>query len=313
MLEAGSLIRRGALLIDPNVGRIVGHLQETVGFANVAAGLNPLTAIPQMANVALGIVTAVQNEQIKNRVDIMQQMLGSVQSLQIANLAVSAASIGVSAAGTALVLQRIERLRKDIAGFEKQVDDFRDEWRMSEILALLDKTLTRVKRVDRANQRRNGRVVLEEAEKELHDVFDALARRLRMVVAMTSIPYSMLETLIEGMVLAAETRIKALFLLDDGNEAEASAQEQLLAFVQISRSLPRDTMTLRLTDVPNLNDAVQRLTQNMSEMRLRLASIPPLLTSLRGHNLQPSSYLSAAEDEQDAPLMFLPSIADGAA
>ena len=90
----------GSIIRSSNSGKIVGHLQETSRFVSLLSSGS--LVLPQ---AAFGAISVVQNEQIKNAVAV-------VQSLQIANLALSGLSIGVSIAGTAILARRIAHVEQ---------------------------------------------------------------------------------------------------------------------------------------------------------------------------------------------------------
>ena len=92
----------GSVIQSVGSGRIVGHLQET-------SALISLLGSPALAAAKIGLQVAdvVQNEQIKAAINV-------VQSLQVASLALSGISIGVSIAGTALLIRRIAKIETKI-------------------------------------------------------------------------------------------------------------------------------------------------------------------------------------------------------
>lgn len=311
LLEAGKLIRRGALLIDPSGpgSGIVAHLQETSAFARIAASAwNPISVGLQAVDLATGAVNVVQNEQIKRRIDVMQLALGTMQNLQIAGLIGSVASIGVSAAGTMLILERIETLKKGMQRIEGEIHAFRDEWRMADLLGLLDRATTHVRRVDNAKQSADSAAILRNAEQALHEVFVALSRRGRDLTERREIAVIALRTIVDGMVVAGDARTKALFLLDDGRLAASFARERMGEHMSMARRAPRDLLVRRLRDVEDAPLVAAALSSSIDEVRYRIASVPPLLASLNAHSVKPSEFLAASEAETDAPLMFLPPV-----
>ena len=95
-VSSGNLVRYGGILKDVGSGQIVGHLQETGALqAAVRAGFS------FDPTGATGLIGIVQDAVISKKIDAMQAMLGTMQSLQIATLASSVAGIGVTAATTA--------------------------------------------------------------------------------------------------------------------------------------------------------------------------------------------------------------------
>ena len=111
----GDLQLFGAILKDAVTGRIVGQVQETgaldgllrTAFSGLSEvinnGLNPVSA-------ATGVMSVVQNHQIRNRLIDMQASLGLLQNLQLGTLAVSGLGLGVSVAGFAVMIQKLGRI-----------------------------------------------------------------------------------------------------------------------------------------------------------------------------------------------------------
>lgn len=303
LLEAGKLIRRGALLIDRSSGGIVAHLQETGALAKVAASVwNPLGLV---VNMATGVVNTVQNEQIKRRLDAMQRSLGVIQSLQIANLVGNVASIGVSAAGTMLVLRRIEKVRAGIAELKEDIHAFREEWRMAELLNLLDLATTHMGRVADAMVSNNREGMLRDAERSLHEVYGALSRRGKDLTSRSEIPTTVLMTVIEGMTASGDARTRALFMLNDSGPAKRFAGERMKDHVGIARSAPQDLLARRLKGEEDAGLMAKNFSSWMNETRMRIASVPPLLATLEAAGETPSGFLDASAAETEAPLMFL--------
>ncbi|SFQ05042.1 hypothetical protein [Tranquillimonas alkanivorans] len=307
LFEAGKLIRRGALLINAEGGGIVAHLQETSALAKIAGSLvNPLAMVSQVGGLATGAISVVQNEQIKHRIETMQQMLGMMQGLQVATLATSLVGLGVSAAGTALVCQRIETLRRELQHLGEDVVAFRDEWRMTDLQNLLDRAMTRVERIGTARSRANARAVLEEADPVLHETFNAMMSRGKILMAADAISVDALRIVLDGLSISGSARTRALFLLDEPEEARTSAEAQTMAMTQLTLAMPADRLATKIADVSVPKDAALQIASIISETRHRTASIPSLIDHLAVRDIQPSAYLAAAEEEAEAPLMFFP-------
>jgi hypothetical protein len=92
----------GSVIQSVGSGRIIGHLQETSALISLL-GSPPL----MLAEMGLQVADVVQNEQIKAAISV-------VQSLQVASLALGGISIGVSIAGTALLVRRIAKIETKI-------------------------------------------------------------------------------------------------------------------------------------------------------------------------------------------------------
>ncbi|HCY99435.1 MAG: hypothetical protein A3D16_23590 [Rhodobacterales bacterium RIFCSPHIGHO2_02_FULL_62_130] len=313
LVEAGKLIRRGALLINADGGGIVAHLQETRGFAKggfellskLGAG-NPISMAGQVANLAASGVMIRQNQQIKQTLNEVRDTLDFVKGIGVANLATSVVGIGVTVAATAVLVQRIESLRVNLENFAKEVTEFRDEWRTNELEKLLQAASTELDRIDGVHRRVNGRPVLEAAERDLHHVFDQMAARARSLFMRKEIPVAAVRIVLDGLSISGSARIKALFLMDEAEEAKASAQAQVKNLMDMTIAMPADRLAGRLVGTTSHREEAAALSARMASMRDTAVGILPLVDELQRQDLRASAYLVAAEKEEDAPLMFLP-------
>jgi hypothetical protein len=321
LVEAGKLIRRGALLINANGGGIVAHLQETRGFAKggvellsqLSAG-NPVS-IPfsifgQVANLAASGVMIRQNQQIKHTLNEVRDTLDVVKGIGAANLAASLVGIGVTVAATAVLVQRIESLRANLENFATEVTEFREEWRTNELEKLLHAAGTELDRIDGIHRRVNSRPVLEAAERELHHVFDQMAARARSLFMRKEIPVAAVQIVLDGLSISGGARIKALFLMDEAKEAKASAKAQMRTLMDMSIAMPADRLAERLVGTQSHRAEAAALSARMASMRDTAVGILPLVDELRRQDLRASAYLTVAEHEEDKPLMFLPAKTD---
>jgi hypothetical protein len=109
--------RIGTTLRDRATGRILAHLQETgylqslvgTGQSVASTGGNPVGLLLSAGQLASSIAANVQLEQVK-------AMLSTLQLLSGVSLAASVVGIGVSVAGFALVLRRLDNVERSIAG-----------------------------------------------------------------------------------------------------------------------------------------------------------------------------------------------------
>ncbi|MDO5759144.1 MAG: hypothetical protein Q4P24_17105 [Rhodobacterales bacterium] len=308
MWESGKLIRKGALLINAHGGGIVAHLQETGALSAIqplGSVLSSLTGVTSAGSLFTGAVSVVQNEQIKRRIDAMQSTLGAMHSLQVATLVGSIASLGVSAAGTAIVVRRLNKLRSDVQSTHDSVRAFRDEWRANELQQLLERATNRIERVDGAKARVDRRPLLTEAEQVLHETFDAMHNRVTLLYTQEAIPIDSLRLLLDGMAVTGGAQIKALFLLDEPMAAKDQALRQLQKLTRLTTELPADRLAERLGWTEAAEQNARDVALTLSETRHRVASLPSLVDHLNMKGISARSHLEAAEAEGDAPLMVM--------
>ena len=306
LLAAGKLVRRGALIIEPNAWRIVGHLQETARFSQTVIGMgNPVSAALKVADIGMGALNTFQIEQMKKRLASMQKMLGVIEGLQVATLATSVAGIGVSAASAAIVCHRINLLRDDVTKLGKEVAEFREEWRTTQLQDLLDKAMTRVERVGSIRNRNDKRSVLQEAETVLHDVFTASLSRGKALLMMDNIPVDALQIIIDGLMISGATRVKALLLLDEAEEAKNVAAHQVKVFGELTLAMPSDALASRLGAANDPLEVAKQVSAIFSEACLQSASVPHLVAHLSSEGMQSSAFLKIADEEAETPFLFL--------
>lgn len=308
LLEAGEIIRRGALLINPKNRKIVAHLQETARVAKAVSELgSPVSAFLKAADVGTTVANTIQLERVKKQLAVMDETLGVVQGLQIANLATSVVGIGVTAASTAIVCHRINLLRDDVTQLAKDVSTFREEWLISQLQALLDKATTRVERIGSIRNRNEQRSVLQEAETVLHDVFTAFLSRGKALFKMDDVPLQALQIIIEGLLVSGTARVKALFLMDEIEEAKYVARSQVQSFGDFTLLIPQDVLIGKLTGVENPINVARQISLTLSEARYQAAGVPHLAEHLQTVEMPSSLFLRIVDDEENHPLLFLPS------
>jgi hypothetical protein len=106
---SGEVRRVGVNLINSQSGRIVGHVQEAGTLASkLAGGFNPLLQAGQLAS---SVAANVQLQQVK-------AMLGTLQLVSSATLAVSAINLGVSAVGFIVLSRKLDGLSGQINRLE---------------------------------------------------------------------------------------------------------------------------------------------------------------------------------------------------
>jgi hypothetical protein len=269
---------------------------------------NPVSAALKCADLGMGAINTFQLEQVKKRLASMQKMLGVIEGLQVATLATSVAGIGVSAASAAIVCHRINLLRDDVTKLGKEVAEFREEWRTTQLQDLLDKAMTRVERVGSIRNRNDKRSVLQEAETVLHDVFTASLSRGKALLKMENIPVDALQIIIDGLMISGATRVKALLLLDEAEEAKNVAAHQVKVFGELTLTMPSDALASRLGAANNPLEVAKQVSAIFSEARLQSASVPHLVAHLSSEGMQSSAFLKIADEEAETPFLFLSTV-----
>ena len=284
----GQIRRHGAILKDVETGRIVGHLQQTGALGKLTGLASGLPTSP------LDAVSIAQNEAIRRKLTVIEDALGGMQTLQIAGLATSVVGIGVTVAGTALVLKRLQDLRTDVQRLEAKIDQLPDKvrkLRLDERLVTISNELTRV--ADAAHGRREE-AELVRAEANLGEMFAQVSDGAVAMAGQDEIDPTALAALIAGMSMAGNLQIQCLFRLDETELARRRAITVATAFEMLAFDLPTDRM-------PD-----PALAPRLVEAHTLSASLPSLAATLLARGLSSRTYVQALQEEQDDPYIVVP-------
>ncbi len=298
----GQFVRYGGILKDASSGRIVGHLQETgllqstIQSALSGDFLNPVNAVSSLVGV-------VQNEQMKRKLDALQATLGGMQTLQLATMVSSIAGIGVTAASTAIILNRIHSVDTKLRAVEGKIDALPAQWRELSLQNALSKIETQLERLQEVPYRLDARPVVVEAEAALHDGFNTLHRGLMQIVSEQNIDADLLRTLLAGLSLCAGAQIKSLFLLNEMETAARRSRRQVEKLEQLALEMPRDMIAARVKEGA---EGAETVFADMRELRHRFATQPALCDALIKTDVEGSEYVRRVEEEEEQPLLILP-------
>lgn len=297
-LASGEYERYGAILKDAVSGRIVGHLQETSALQSlfkVGVGFDP-TGLTSLVGVA-------QNAAISHKLDAMQSMMGTMQTLQIATLASSVVGIGVTAASAAMILHRLNGIDQALERIEGSISDLPAKWRDMNLRKLLGTLRTSTERLQEADMRSDAeRVVLAE-EDRLNFVFDELHDGICTLVVEARVDPDLLRSLLAGLALCASAQIKSLIWLDMKEAAAFRAQRQCTKLRDLAFLMPRKDMAERLKGG---SEQAIAISNDCSEIRLRTASQPDLARSLIHHGIHGREFIEQIQSEETEPLLIFP-------
>ncbi|WP_370301051.1 hypothetical protein [Pseudooceanicola sp.] len=294
----GTVKRYGAILKDVETGRIVAHVQET-GMLQRILDVG-LSVEPSGASNILGLV---QNAKIINQLNALQQSFQFLQSLQLVNIASSVAGIGVSAAGTALVLRRLNVVNQRLGRIEETVGKLPQQIRDLDIRKTLTEVKTALERLAGSAQRRDAEDVTRSAEERLHYAFDRLMAGTEETLKDEEPSPELLKTLLSGLSLCGSAQIRALYALDEMDNARAAARSQYQKVHTLSMSMPYDILLEKLQG--NITQ-LDQLTVDFSELRYRFASVPDVTERLIDLGVDGPAYLARLEGENTHPILILP-------
>lgn len=294
---AGDIIRSGALLRDASTGRIVAHLQETGALQKAVQAVSLFDPTG-----ATGLIGVAQNAAISHKLNAMQAMMGTMQALQVAALASSVIGIGVTAASTAMILSRLDQVDKSLGGIEASVALLPSRWREMDLRAKITTVRTALERLQEAEVRPDVESVVRAVEERLNYVFDELHNGLAEIVIQARVDAGLVRAVLGSVALCGGAQIRSLLWLDMKEAAESRARHQCVKLRNLAFLMPRDLMLGRL-----MHDQAKSLeiSQEFSEIRLRLASQPSLARTLIARGINGREYLERVDQEDSEPYLLL--------
>ena len=296
--EASGVVRRyGAILKDEATGRIVGHVQESGALQKVFQ-----TGLSFDPTGATGLIGIAQNAAITSKLNAMQSMLGTMQMLQVASLASSVIGIGVTAASTAMILSRLNQVDKAIVGLEASVADLPSKWREMDLRAKIVTVRTSLERLQEAEVRPDAENVVKSVEERLSYVFDEIHSGLIEVVIQARVDAGLVRSLLASLVLCGSAQIKSLLWLDMKEAAEIRSRHQVAKLEDLAFLMPRDLMRDRLG---HGQTTALGISQDFSEIRMRIATQPSLARTLIAREINGREYVERIEQEETEPYLLL--------
>ncbi|MCV2445999.1 hypothetical protein [Paracoccus sp. DMF] len=297
-LSSGELQRFGGIIKDAGSGQIVGHLQETGVLQSVLR--SGLSFDPTGVT---GLIGVAQNAAISHKLNAMQAMMGTLQTLQIATLASSVVGIGVTAASTAIILQRLRGIDQRLERIEGTLAELPRQWQDMELRKKLLTMSTSLERLQEAEYRPDAESVARAEEERLNYVFGDLHGGLCNVVIEAKIDPALLQCLLAGLSLSADAQFKALLWLDMKEAAGKRAVNQFAKLRELGFRMPRHSMAERLA-----GDGAQamQISSDFSEIRMRAASQPQLARTLIAQGINGREFIDQIQNEDTQPILILP-------
>jgi|TARA_R100000789_G_scaffold96710_1_gene98530 hypothetical protein len=296
--HSGEFVRYGSILKDVSTGQIVGHVQET-GLLQKALQ----TGFSLDPTGATSLVGIAQNAAISNKLNAMQTMMGTIQTLQLATLASSVVGIGVTAATAAMILGRLNEIDKTLDGIEASIASLPSKWREMDLRKKLVNIRTAIDRMQEAELRPDPELVLKSGEEKLNYAFDDLHDGIRCIVIEAKVDPGLLRSLLAGLALCGSAQIKSLIWLNMKEAAEHRAKQQCAKLQELAFHMPRDVMAERLTGGEH---QALSISQDCSEIRLRTAAQPDLTRTLIAKNIHGREFIERIQEEESTPLLILP-------
>lgn len=321
-IRSGDLNVYGSTIRHVGNGQIAGFLQETSGMAKVARLVSGGPAAPlQLIGTGIQIV---QNEQIKGGIARIEQAVDTLSQLQIANLALGVAGIGVSVAGFVVVSRKIDGVRGDVRALGVKLDRLLDalaQDRAERLDDMIEALRGVAREIDHRWSMSTERAAIgwqrdaDEAAR-LGNFFEGRARRL-LEGAPTAVEEA--TPLLDAWVMASGLHVAALALSGETPAAITVARDDGDRLERLTGTIgAADLARARLSAVaplPGSATAADELqetivqTRSLAEaLRRREAAATtrgaPFI-ALQKKGLDARDWLVAARDEDDAPVLLL--------
>lgn len=296
---AGSIVRIGTLLKDANTGRIVGHLQETGLLQKTVQSLGGFDPTG-----VTGVLSASQNLVILNKINNLQSGLSFLQGLQSASLATSVIGVGVTAASTAIILNRLGQIDNSILNLKDEIRSLGDVAIEREVRNLLADLQTELERLEELPYAKWPEARAQSSEEKLHRLFNNVLE-LTVFISRSSqdtFDAKLFSVLISALALSASAGLKLLMWLGDVEIAKQRIKRQLHKVDLLQREVPTDRLSFMLTGQDPLS--IEGLSGQIREIRHRFASLPFLLQALENGKIGSRDYLQEIEYNETSELLI---------
>jgi hypothetical protein len=301
--------RYGAVIKEIATGKVAGHIQELSGW-------KLLQHLPIPGGNPLGLVTeAIQVAQLHR----IQQTLSTVQTLATVGAVTSVATLGVSIAGFAVVLSKLNRMERKLdhllAG-TAQVRSLAERLHVKIDALSMAALQARLEAVSMAwfyDEPRRRHSLQDSVERlaELRHYYGALLANHEFCTFSTNNLVALLDTQ-ERLVAACQGELFAEFLL--GSEPrviserwryqrevfDGIAWRTAETLYQLAEQGDRDAGVFMVTDAQERRAKVKAITNIRTESTARLASVPALVEFLHDRDVTVTEYIGLLEEQQRA-------------
>jgi hypothetical protein len=309
---------------DVSTGRGIAFLQETSVFHSfIDSALRGVGATLQGGFNPLSVIAAVQNHQIKQRLAELQSSLAVIQNLQFGTLAVSGLGIGLSVAGFAMMLRKLNDIKHHLDNIELKIDRITADRRADEIRMIFADVGTQINSVETLSARSNKFSSAEAAERALStsagrlEAFFQQQSSLMRAGPVSPADMDMLWSLGAAIRLCHEAGLRALFSVDELLAAQQLAELRALRVYDLTHDLAPDALA-RLScqdakDAASYTKArrlalpqAETLVQGLRDSVASISSQSELARTLIEKNISGSDYIKEIEKNNSEPLLVLP-------
>ncbi|WGT51463.1 hypothetical protein [Thioclava nitratireducens] len=310
----------GAIIKDTATGQVLGHVQQTSALQQLMQ--SAIGSAGSSGFSPLSVVSVVQNEQLKRGIADLQNSMVLMQNLQYGTLALSGLGLGVSIAGFAATIAKLNAIEKRLDTLSEEVALVTTERREDDLKATFADVGADLQNVDTLIDRRDPKRVAEQLQLslarsarriEVHFMRDADIGKLE---SMSMAQLDRMWTLAAGIRLCQEAAIQALFAADELEVAQKLGRSELerqMALLELlnpdaySRLIGRsageneDAGTLRREALSQ----ARLLTDGIKGGVLGLASQISIAETLQQDGISGIEYLQVASEADKSPLLCL--------
>ncbi|WPY95285.1 hypothetical protein T8T21_03930 [Limimaricola variabilis] len=320
LVSSGQAQLIGAIIKDASSGQILGHVQQTRGFAHALAQAGGAAA--QTGFSPLGVVGLVQNEQIKASLKELGQGMALLQNLQFANMALTGIGIGVSVAGFAIMKMRLDAIENHLGTLRDEVREIGRLIQGAELRRLFSKIRSALKDLDSVVTRTDCLSLASNLQRQLSTHVSTLSDLLREAMALgkvTVLPMEQLDliwTLSSAKWLCEEAELRTLFISEDlahaGDYAARYRDDNIRCLNQLN---PDALARLVAAGEKDLADAVSARRNAATRLGRIADGFAGAVTSLsHQHSLAQAlidggvggrAFVQAATQETDSPFLLV--------
>lgn len=305
-LADGSLSRFGTIIKDNASGKIVAHIQEsglgqTLISSVVGSPFAPLNAISS-------VVANFQLAQLKTMVE-------SLRMLQIANLGVAAAGIGVSVVGFAVMNAKLKNLESAVQQVSFQIEKQFAELHDAQVRKELSDLRGALEGVELAQRLRDPRSELNSLASSLTRISSVTRGHLENLLEKQFFDETLFTLFARALLTSDQARIEAYLLaneLDSAHHAALAVGDsysnlfdelspgELTHKLQLNKQCDERDSELELDSV-----GLKNMVKALRDITDAAMTKPLLIEELRRQEISGPRYMQAVRDEKSQPVLLL--------
>lgn len=311
-INSGSIVRAGALLKDSGTGKIVAHLQET-GLAQqlmdsaVSSPFSPLQALNTPSSLAANLQLVQLNK-----------MVEGLQILQFANLGATAAGIGVSVIGFALMNKKLNSMQAQIAAFSDRIEERFAELKERELRVHFARVHGLFEQADQAHMLSNRSTEWQRIAGVLADEGSFFRSEIIYLTQQDVFDLDLYSTLTRSYALCNAGRIECLVQAGELPSARRVSADVAKTYntlfddvtpLHLAQNALRMVQTEDKSDYDLLREELPKMhtfVQGLRDSQDAALSKPYLLDTLIEQEINGYEYMRVLREEKNEPIYLLP-------